>query len=736
MKKNYGFLLVLILFTAVSAYSQTVVKPGIKTSTSFAIIIDSTSYSKTQHAVDAYKEVIEKDNLGSYIIADNWKSPDDIKAILWKLYNDKKMPLEGAVFIGDIPIPMLRDAQHLTSAFKMDQQRDWTQSSIPSDRFYDDFDLKFDFLKQDENRPELFYYSLRHDGSQQLNSDIYTGRIRLYDNEKGNKYTQLIAYLQKVVNERTENRNNILDYLSMGRGHGYNSESKVAWAGEQIALKEQLPYVFSSQGKTKFMDFDSRWPIKEYFIAEVQQPDLDVMIFHHHGDTDMQYLNGYKEGSDPTTSIENIQLYIRSKVRSAVRRGSTLEEAIDNYVKSLGIPYAWGENALDSATIAEDSLYNLMLDINMNDIYAMKPNARFIVFDACFNGSFHEKENVAGGYVFNDGKTIAAQANTVNVVQDKWPDELIGLLSAGLRVGAWNQQVNYLETHIIGDPTFRFRNNTSIDFDLNSAIKLKAKDNDFWLKQLESENADLKALALKMLYNNHYNGISDLSKKIYMQSDDMIPRTEALMIVSKLTNKNFTDVLKQAHQDSYELIRRFAVEYICKNGSNELIPAFVHSILWDNTSERVAFKQRNFMELLELDKVKTEIEKQTSDCPFYNKKEVEEWLDFIDKTEKSFEKSMEIITGKDTSATLKAKKLELKGFRNKPATKSIGQLLQIANDSLENEELRLTAIEALGWFNYSYRKNEIIEGLLPLTDESNKNEAIRKEAVKTIHRLK
>ena len=33
-------------------------------------------------------------------------------------------------------------------------------------------------------------------------------------------------------------------------------------------------------------------------------------------------------------------------------------------------------------------------------------------------------------------------------------------------------------------------------------------------------------------------------RKIYMQSDDMIPRTEALMIVSKLTDKNFTDVRK------------------------------------------------------------------------------------------------------------------------------------------------------------------------------------------------
>jgi len=736
MKKNYWLLFILILVTAVSGYSQTVIDPAVKTPTSFAIIIDSTSYSKAQNAVNAYKGVIEKDNLATYIIIDNWKSPDDVKAFLWKLYNDKKMPLEGAVFIGDIPIPMLRDAQHLSSAFKMDQRRDWTQSSIPSDRFYDDFDLKFDFLKQDEKRPELFYYSLRPDGSQQLNSDIYTGRIRPYDNEKGDKYTQLIAYLQKVVKERTENNTNIIDYLSMGRGHGYNSESKVAWAGEQIALKEQFPYVFSPQGKTKFMDFDSQWPIKEYFIAEVQQPDLDVMIFHHHGDVDMQYLNGYKEGSDPNTSIDNIKRYVREKVRTAVRRGKTKDEAINEYVKSLGIPYAWGEDALDPKVIAEDSLFNLMLDININDIYAMKPNARFIVFDACFNGSFHEPGNVAGGYIFNSGKTIAAQANTVNTVQDKWPDELIGLLSAGLRVGAWNQQVNYLETHIIGDPTFRFRNNTAIDFDITSAIKLKAKDNNFWLKQLNNENVDLKSLALKMLYKNNYQGISDLSKKIYRESPDIIPRTAALFIASKLADNNFIDILKLAHQDNYELIRRFAVEYICKNGSDELIPAFVHSVLWDNTSERVVFKQRNFIDLLDLNKVKTEIERQTSQSPAYHKKEVEEWLSFIDKTDKSIKESMKIITGKDTSVTIKEKRFELLNFRNNPASTRIEQLIQVANDSSENEELRLIAIEALGWFNYSYRKNDIIKGLQPLTLESNKNEALRKEAVKTINRLK
>ncbi len=184
------------------------------------------------------------------------------------------------------------------------------------------------------------------------------------------------------------------------------------------------------------------------------------------------------------------------------------------------------------------------------------------------------------------------------------------------------------------------------------------------------------------------------------------------------------------------MIRRFAVEYICKNGSDELIPAFVHSVLWDNTSERVVFKQRNFIDLLDLNKVKTEIERQTSQSPAYHKKEVEEWLSFIDKTDKSIKESMKIITGKDTSVTIKEKRFELLNFRNNPASTRIEQLIQVANDSSENEELRLIAIEALGWFNYSYRKNDIIKGLQPLTLESNKNEALRKEAVKTINRLK
>ena len=734
--KIFFYLIFLLLQFSVVVNAQTIIKPNKHTKTSFAIIIDSASYSNAKEAVLDYKAVVENDNLGTYVIIDDWKSPDEIKNILLRLYNDKSSPLEGTVFVGDIPIAMIRDAHHLTSAFKMNQdQFKWSRSSVASDRFYDDFDLKFDFLKQDEENSDFYYYSLRYDGEQKINSDIYSARIKPYGNDAVDKYTQLNDYLKKVVKERTTNKNNTLEKLSLGRGHGYNSESKVSWSGEQLTLKEQFPKVFSTQGRAKFMDFDSNWPIKYNLLEEVQQPELDVMLFHHHGGNDMQYLNGYKNGSDPSTSTENIKLYARSKIRSmAEKKGK--EEAIKHYCDYLNIPRSWVDNTFEQDVIDADSLLNLSLDINVNDIRNISPNARFIMFDACFNGSFYEKEYIAGEYIFNNGKTIVTQGNTVNVIQDKWPDELLGLIGAGLRVGAWNQQINYLETHIIGDPTFRFANNTDIDFDLNHAIRLKAKDNSFWLKALENSNVDLQALALKMLYENNYKDISNLLKKTYLESQSMIVRAEAFFLISRIDDENFIDVLNVASHDSYELIRRFAIEFMGKNGSERLIPAFVHSILWDNTSARVDFKQNAIMDLLNLEMISAEIKKQTQETPIYIKENVNNLLTTIDNRNNSFNSSMNELMSSDNTVSLKDKKMILRNFRNNPASKSINQLLQLVNDTSVDQELRLIGVEALGWFNYSYRKDDIVNGLSNLASNSNENEELRHEALKTINRLK
>ena len=106
---------------------------------------------------------------------------------------------------------------------------------------------------------------------------------------------------------------NAFDQLTMARGHGYNSEDPLAWSGEQIALREQLPQIFKSGNTVKFYDFNMRYPMKPLYLNEIQREGLDVMLFHHHGGPTMQYINGYENGSGINLSIENAKIFLRSK---------------------------------------------------------------------------------------------------------------------------------------------------------------------------------------------------------------------------------------------------------------------------------------------------------------------------------------------------------------------------------------------------------------------------------------
>lgn len=712
---------------------QTVINPSVKTKTSFAIIVDSESYNQAKTELEAYKKVIEQDGLGTYIIYHAWTSPDQIRELLVKLHSSRNQPLEGAVFVGDIPIPMLRDVQHLTTAFKMDQKRNWQQSSVPSDRFYDDFGLKFDFIKQDSVKPLYFYYSLKAESNHTLRSNIYSARIKPLEKGKTDKYTQLRNYLKKVVNVRTKEKNNIIDNITVARGHGYNSESRVAWAGEQLALREQFPAAFNTGGNVKFMDFDTYWPMKPYWLNEVLRPDLDVMLFHHHGSNDYQYINGYKTGSDVNTSMENIKLYLRSKVVSyAKKKGNTKEGAIEYYTNWLGVPRSWSEEAFDPELQKKDSIMNLTLDITVKDILEIAPNARFVMFDACYNGSFYEDEYIAGAYIFNEGKTIVTQGNTVNTIQDKWPDRFLGLLNLGLRVGQWGKYTQYLETHIIGDPTFHFAPNTSSQFDINEALTVHSKDNTFWTKALSSTSPDIQAIALHRLFDNNAANISELLKKTYIKSPYMIVRLECLILLSQLDDDNFTEVLALATTDSYELTRRLALDFIPRNGSDKLLPAVAKAILNDNTSERIVFKISSGLRMMDLDKLEVEIIKQSNSLPLYSRDNLEGILKNIRSTNNSKKKDIAIIL--DKSVKEKSRSLEISRFRNNPVTEYVDTLFGVLDDITYEPDLRLKTAEALGWYNYSSRKNYIIEHLEKIMPQE-KDAAVLHEIKKTIKRL-
>ena len=189
----------------------------------FAIFIDSISHKKVNTELTQYAESVNRQGLKSEIIVINENvTPDSIRSIIRSLASRKISPIEGMVFVGEIPIPMLLDAQHFSSAFKaLQNPKRLAQSSIPSDRFYDDYDLQFDFVSRDTNKPLLYYYSLRADSPQKVSPKLYSGRIKSMDFYGKDKYENLRDYLKKVV--RIKNRNEQFDKMFLFSGQGYNS---------------------------------------------------------------------------------------------------------------------------------------------------------------------------------------------------------------------------------------------------------------------------------------------------------------------------------------------------------------------------------------------------------------------------------------------------------------------------------------------------------------------------------
>ena len=707
--------------------AQTVILPSIKTKTTFAIVVDQKSYDEVKSEIDAYRSSIENEGLGTYLLIDNWKRPESIREQLIKLHKNEKAPLEGCVFIGDIPIPMIRAAHPLSSAFKMSPKANWQKSSIPSDRYYDDFGLTFDYIKQDSLKPDYHYMTLRADSKQYISPDIYSARIRPLHLKDQNPYQMLRDYLKKTVAEKE--KQNTLDQLTMARGHGYNSEDPLAWSGEQMALREQLPQIFKPGNTVKFYDFDMRYPMKPLYLNEIQREGLDIMLFHHHGGPTMQYINGYENGSSINLSIENAKIFLRSKVPSYAKKHGR-EAAIKEYAKQYGVPESWCAEAFDEEKIKSDSIVNRNMDIYTEDIRLMAPNARFVLFDACFNGSFHLDDNIVGSYIFNRGKTIVTMGCTVNTIQDKWPDEFLGLLATGMRIGQFTRFTCFLENHLIGDPTFHFINNSELDIDINQALVLQEGNVAFWKKQLNSPMADMQTMALRQLSMANYSGLVDLLKKSYYESNYFVVRLEALRLLTLNYPTEVADVLQTAMNDSYELIRRYAVEYVEKNSNPKLLPAWIESYLLRGHENRHRFRIFSGIDTFDHDTALNELQKQAAKWSFYDSSYMNELSEYLPRQKKGLERDFTLIGNPES--TTKQIQSEISRFRNKPITKAIEALLNIVKNENLEEELRVSAAETLGWYNLHYDKATIIKKLNAFQTS---NPKLMNEVTKTIHRL-
>ncbi len=731
-RKIYSFILLFVCNIAFVAYGSdaTVVDPTIEGETSFAIVVDHTTYDTINDAVYAYRASVEQDGLPSYIVINDWKNPGIIRDILIELAG-KQPELEGAVFIGDIPVPMIRDAQHLTTAFKLDQARDWTRSSVPSDRFYDDFDLEFTYISQDTSNRLLHYYSLDAGSPQRIERDIYSARIVPPVSDE-TRYKRIEEYLYKVVDEKSK-QHDLQDVLTYS-GHGYHSEALSAWEGMLIFLNEQFPQVYGPDGTIKNYYHTRGGSLKATLLRELQNPALDMAIFHAHGGNEAQYLMGQERARSVDQYVEQIKRFLRTRLRRTQGDEASIAEVKRSYEERFGIPEEWFEGAFVDSVITEDSLVSAQRDIYADDIKMISPQPRFMIFDQCFNGNFTADNYIAGKYVFSDGRTLAGVGNSVNVLQDVWSYELTGLISHGVRLGVWHQRHNTLETHLFGDPTFRYDSNG--DIDLNAKLTQNHQDISFWRDLIDHDIPVLRALAVHKLFNHFGDEFEKELVSVYENDISATVRMQALKYLAVLRSPAFEEIVKKSISDPHELIRRKSAYWMGEIGKEEYIPYLVEARITD-VSERVSYNAR-----YSLDKINPELAYKaaveyintlayTGDIDDLEMRHVNIYRNSLEQWDENLF-SVIVDEAADTGSRIRA----LRRFRLYNYQKAIPSIITVARNSETDAEVRVTAFEVMGWYTFSHNRDKLIEICDEVLNQPDVPQSVADEALKTLNRLK
>ncbi len=713
-------------------------RPTVKHPTAFAIVVDAVTYGKIPEAVEAYRDALEADGLSTYIVSDRWESPEQVRQAIRMLVKRKPL-LEGFVLIGDIPVVMIRNAQHMTTAFKMDEKAfPFIDSSVPSDRFYDDLNLTFDFICQDSVHANYFYYKLREDSPQQLNPGLYSGRIKYPEDRGGDPYEAMARYLEKVVREKRQQ--NVLDCFTSFTGNAYHSECLLAWMDERLALEENFPLAVGDSRKAHFLNFRMSDDMKLYLLDELQQEELDLLLLHEHGAPDRQYIGEEPAPSGMAEYVQGIKAALYAEVRREIEKGrGTPEEIRDYFIEHYRLdPHFF--DALDQPGWQEaDSLARARTEILLEDLLPLRTYPRVVLLDACYNGSFHLPAYVAGYYIFNEGRTQVVQANSRNVLQDKWSIELIGLLSQGIRVGQWNCLTATLEGHIIGDPTFRFISTESENLALD--IVKNRGQRSLWEKYCRTANPNVQALAWRMLADlDVQQQLSPRLLQLFRESPYCTVRMEALKLLSRYANDDFVTAIGLGLNDSYELIRRNAAIYAGKCGDPRLVAELVHAWAEAPESKRVHELLQNALPLFPVDSVVQALEtlKKQYDRTdtFYavRQRQIADLIEMLTDTETNGLLSYREIP--EATMPLKQQIARIRYVRNNPFHFQVEAYLEILKDRRYDPEVRVNVAEALGWFQYSYRKQEIRTALEQLLKDISLPEAVRLEICQTINRLK
>lgn len=629
--------------------AQDVIPPTLQISDrSFAIIVDKTTFEQCKNEILTYKKAIESDQLPTYIISHTWKNPEQVKKEIQILYNKSK--LEGIILIGDIPIPVIHKAQHLTNSV----------NPVPSDRFYDDFALTFDFIEQRKTNPAHFSYNLGATASSRVKSNIYSARLKpLAVNTAGsNKYQQISAYLQKAVSahQRKNSIDHVLSYVSANN----LSNSLSTYSAGSLYLEETFPNTLKT----------------------------GIQMQSYNG----RYHNFSKE--------ETINLFRN---------------------KDLDIALVQLDPEKDSVTVV-DTMFAIQGQKKA------QPCPIFSVFSGNQKGDFTAPTYTAGQFIFSEGQSVTALANTANSSNPKNPLHLIGLLNMGINIGRWAQFNNSLESHIIGDPTLCFANSSTDTV----RIFLNEKSNKKLLEALPKvKSPDAKNLLITQLFANSYEDISKLVVKEYDNSDSPVVRYTCIWIGLQQDTDTKTAFLKKGIKDSDELIRGYVIHTMAKIGDPSFIPSLIEAYIENQHSAYVLAQLRMALHAFNKDLIKNIVESVFA---------TSEFADIGKEKQRFYEGQLESPYAE----------IDKNVFDNRPAVQkqgiaalrtvnyhpSIDRYLEFVRNSKIDIDLRIAMLESLTGFSDSYRKAEIIAACQELMADSRHSRKLRDEARRTLNTIR
>ena len=710
-----------------------VIQPQKQHPTAFAVITDKTTFTRCNEAILKYRDAVEYDGLSTYIIHADWQTPDEVRGMLQKLYGECPT-LEGIVLVGDIPIAMVRNAQHMTTAFKMDEAKfPIYESSVPTDRFYDDLHLQFRFMQKDSANNQLFYYQLTEESPQSLQPTFYSARIKYPEGMGGDKYEGISAFLTKAANAKYQLKNNQMDEVVTYNGGSYNYDCLMVYMDEEKAYRENFPLAFRNGLSFKHWNFRMQDAMKYKIFSEMQRKDIDLFMFHEHGNPDSQLVNDNKKGTSSTLRYDLFKANIYSSIKRHVeRKGLDEDSLLQAMQKKFDLTPEFFKDYKNPDYWKKDSIEDADVYITLKDLDGRITNPTMVMFDACYNGSFHEKDQIAGRYIFNPGTTLVVQGNTRNVLQDRWTIEMVGLLSHGLRVGQYNRQVATLEGHLLGDPTVHFAPIKANS--LTTDVVTRANDAAYWRNLLNSEYADIQCLALRKIADcdkQHTQAAFFLEK--FKESTFNTVRMECLKMLSRYNDKHFIEAVRIGLRDPYERVARSCADYAGEIAAKELIPDFIETLMGDEERIRAQYALNNSLYLFDGEDIIRELQNYFDKSNRINVKE--ESKKAINALKNEFQdrlKRESIIFDKTKSDA--ARMSNIRTLRNYPRTGGIPRFLSFIADSGNPLVLRVAMAEALGWFNHSVERPAIINGCKTLLEKEQPSE-LKAELIQTINRL-